>query len=81
MTSMQLLLPRQQPHLLLELHMDDNAEIQAWTSALRSAIAATGNAKSGSVPVNPAGGTNGGAPPRDEQMEAGRGVVMLMAGW
>eukprot|EP00438_Fugacium_kawagutii_P031129 Skav201753 [mRNA] locus=scaffold1973:106111:111643:- [translate_table: standard] len=35
----------QQPHLLLELHMDDNAEIQAWTTALRSAIAATGNAK------------------------------------
>lgn len=64
------LLPRQQPHLLLELHMDDNAEIQAWTSALRSAIAATGNAKS------VAG--NGGAPPRDEQMEAGRRAVMLM---
>eukprot|EP00435_Cladocopium_sp_Y103_P062042 s12_g23.t1 len=64
----------QQPHLMLELHMDDNAEIQAWTSALRQVINSEGmnavnavNAKQlkaarpGSSPSSP--------PSKDEQKE------------
>ncbi|CAJ1379395.1 unnamed protein product [Effrenium voratum] len=38
------------PHLILELHMDDNAEIQTWAQALRTALETNAKAK----PASPA---------------------------
>ena len=49
---------RQSAHLLVELHMDDNAEMQAWTSALRQVVEANKM------------GANANTPSKDEQEDA-----------
>lgn len=63
----------QQPHLMVELHMDDNAEIQAWTSALRQVMNSEGgplnaNAK-GSLKSSRPGSSPSSPPSKDEQKE------------
>lgn len=64
----------QQSHLMLELHMDDNAEIQAWTSALRQVMnseeGAKANAKQAKQLKASRPGSSPSSPPsKDEQKE------------